>query len=43
MKISDYGISRMTSADGLTLDEGTHGYKAPEVIRGEVYNFQVSK
>nr|XP_022298273.1 leucine-rich repeat serine/threonine-protein kinase 2-like isoform X2 [Crassostrea virginica] len=39
-KISDYGISRFSTPDGLTAQEGTPAYRAPEVIRGETYSFQ---
>ena len=42
VKIADYGLACMTSADGLCNDGGTPGYRAPEVIRkGERYNKQV--
>ncbi|XP_062620633.1 leucine-rich repeat serine/threonine-protein kinase 2-like [Saccostrea cucullata] len=39
-KISDYGISRFSTPDGLTAQEGTPAYRAPEVIRGETYSFK---
>ena len=42
-KISDYGISRFSTPDGLMAQEGTPAYRAPEVIRGETYSFQVSQ
>ena len=41
-KISDYGIARFTTFDGLIAQEGTPAYRAPEVIRGETYSFEVS-
>lgn len=40
-KISDYGISRFSTPDGLMAQEGTPAYRAPEVIRGETYSFKV--
>lgn len=39
-KIADYGISRFTAPYGLTAQEGTPGYRAPEVTRGETYSFK---
>ncbi|XP_035828110.1 leucine-rich repeat serine/threonine-protein kinase 2 isoform X2 [Aplysia californica] len=39
-KIADYGISQFTTLFGLTAQEGTPAYRAPEVIRGETYSFQ---
>lgn len=39
-KISDYGISRFSTPDGLMAQEGTPAYRAPEVIRGETYSFK---
>ncbi|XP_041348341.1 leucine-rich repeat serine/threonine-protein kinase 2-like isoform X2 [Gigantopelta aegis] len=39
-KISDYGISQFTTLYGLTAQEGTPAYRAPEVIRRETYSFQ---
>ncbi|KAK6177348.1 hypothetical protein SNE40_015467 [Patella caerulea] len=39
-KISDYGISRFSTLYGLTAQEGTPAYRAPEVIKGETYSFQ---
>ncbi|XP_077988732.1 leucine-rich repeat serine/threonine-protein kinase 2-like [Glandiceps talaboti] len=35
-KISDYGISRFATPLGLTAPEGTPGYRAPEVAKGDV-------
>ncbi|XP_071486222.1 leucine-rich repeat serine/threonine-protein kinase 2-like [Diadema antillarum] len=41
-KISDYGISRFATPYGLKSSEGTPGYRAPEVIRGNSnYNTEV--
>jgi len=40
-KIADYGIARFTTMQGLQAQEGTPGYRAPEVIRKENYSFQV--
>ena len=40
-KIADYGISQFTTLFGLTAQEGTPAYRAPEVVRGETYSFQV--
>ncbi|CAG5133130.1 unnamed protein product, partial [Candidula unifasciata] len=39
-KIADYGISQFTTLFGLTAQEGTPAYRAPEVIRGETYSSQ---
>ncbi|KAK3610610.1 hypothetical protein CHS0354_009068 [Potamilus streckersoni] len=39
-KISDYGISRFSTEDGLVAQEGTLGYRAPQVSRKENYSFQ---
>ncbi|KAK3103691.1 hypothetical protein FSP39_021072 [Pinctada imbricata] len=39
-KVSDYGIARFSTPDGLTAQEGTPAYRAPEVIRGETYSFK---
>ncbi|XP_071082435.1 leucine-rich repeat serine/threonine-protein kinase 2-like [Haliotis cracherodii] len=39
-KISDYGISQFTTLYGLTAQEGTPAYRAPEVVRRETYSFQ---
>ncbi|XP_070559117.1 leucine-rich repeat serine/threonine-protein kinase 2-like isoform X2 [Ptychodera flava] len=36
-KISDYGISRFATPIGLTASEGTPGYRAPEVAKGDVF------
>ncbi|XP_069115691.1 leucine-rich repeat serine/threonine-protein kinase 2-like isoform X2 [Argopecten irradians] len=38
-KVSDYGIARFATLDGLLAQEGTPAYRAPEVIRGETYSF----
>lgn len=43
-KISDYGIACFATASGLTLDTGTTGHKAPEVMKGRslgTYNKEV--
>ena len=40
-KITDYGISQFTTLSPLTANQGTPSYRAPEVIRGETYSFQV--
>ncbi|XP_029643298.1 leucine-rich repeat serine/threonine-protein kinase 2 isoform X2 [Octopus sinensis] len=40
VKISDYGISQLSTFYGLTANEGTPGYQAPEVIKKENYSFQ---
>ncbi|XP_019623007.1 PREDICTED: leucine-rich repeat serine/threonine-protein kinase 2-like [Branchiostoma belcheri] len=41
-KISDYGISKFATLLGLTAPEGTPGYRAPEVARGDTaYNNKV--
>ena len=45
-KLADYGISRYAGPHGiygLKASEGTPGYRAPEVIRGENYGTQVSE
>ncbi|KAL3853636.1 hypothetical protein ACJMK2_017166 [Sinanodonta woodiana] len=39
-KISDYGISRFSTEEGLVAQEGTLGYRAPQVSRKENYSFQ---
>ena len=41
VKISDYGIARFAAPYGLALSEGTPGYQAPEVSRGEAYSYKV--
>lgn len=41
-KISDYGIARYATRCGLTATEGTPGYRAPEIARGDIaYNMEV--
>lgn len=41
-KISDYGIARYSTRCGLTATEGTPGYRAPEIARGDIaYNMEV--
>lgn len=38
-KISDFGIARYTTLYGLKSSEGTPGYRAPELVRGDIaYN-----
>ena len=41
-KIADYGISQYTTPMGLAANQGTPGYRAPEVARGDTgYNTEV--
>lgn len=41
-KISDFGIARYATLYGLKATEGTAGYRAPEVARGDIaYNKEV--
>ena len=40
-KLSDYGISRFTTAQGVTGIMGTVGYMAPEVARRDTYTNKV--
>ncbi|ELU14390.1 hypothetical protein CAPTEDRAFT_224870 [Capitella teleta] len=40
VKISDYGIAQVASPFGLSSAEGTPGYRAPEVVKGQTYLFQ---
>lgn len=40
-KICDYGVARYATRCGLTASEGTPGYRAPEIARGDVtYNLE---
>ena len=41
MKLSDYGISQITSTLGLTASKGTLGYQAPEVGMGQEYGAEI--
>lgn len=38
-KLIDFGISRPLSDEDMTIDLGTHGYIAPEVVSGQ-YDFR---
>ena len=41
VKISDYGISKFTTSQGMTGMVGTPGYMAPEIMDGQAYNEKV--
>ncbi|KAI0237313.1 Leucine-rich repeat serine/threonine-protein kinase 1 [Lamellibrachia satsuma] len=41
IKISDYGLSRYYTPQGLTGSEGTPGYQAPEMMTNTPYNEKV--
>lgn len=41
VKISDYGISKFTTAQGMVGMVGTPGYMAPEIMDGQAYNEKV--
>ena len=41
IKISDYGISKFTTAQGMVGMVGTPGYMAPEIMDGQAYNEKV--
>ncbi|XP_076443910.1 leucine-rich repeat serine/threonine-protein kinase 1-like [Babylonia areolata] len=41
VKISDYGISKFTTSQGLMGMVGTPGYMAPEIMDGQAYNEKV--
>ena len=42
VKISDYGLSRYYTPQGLTGSEGTPGYQAPEMMSNAPYNEKVN-
>ncbi|XP_028406855.1 leucine-rich repeat serine/threonine-protein kinase 1-like [Dendronephthya gigantea] len=41
VKLSDYGISRFATPQGMLGEEGTPGFQAPEVRTGSTYNEKV--
>ena len=41
VKLSDYGISRFATPQGMLGEEGTPGFQAPEVRAGSTYNEKV--
>ena len=41
VKISDYGISKFTTSQGMMGMVGTPGYMAPEIMEGQAYNEKV--
>ncbi|XP_070204815.1 leucine-rich repeat serine/threonine-protein kinase 1-like isoform X2 [Littorina saxatilis] len=41
VKISDYGISKFTTSQGMMGIVGTPGYMAPEIMDGQAYNEKV--
>ena len=43
VKLSDYGISRFATPQGILGEEGTPGFQAPEVRTGSTYNEKVCR
>lgn len=41
VKLSDYGISKFATPQGMLGEEGTPGFQAPEVRAGSTYNEKV--